>query len=146
MRRRLTASFFYYHSERCRRISVDIDRKHLHDEPLKILRVYFMLKNLFPSANLMVERTIHGFHVKAIDKTIRKLPIPKKVDLREALGDDPDRIDHDRMSIKLGVPYFTDTLFTIKFHSTGEVGMTDEVNPLALPYVSKIPAKKYRAH
>jgi hypothetical protein len=141
----LGPKFFYYHSERCRRISVDIDGKHLKEEPLKLLRVYFTLRNMFPFAEVYVEKTFHGYHIKAIDKSLKNVPIQKKVDFREALGDDPDRIEHDKISIKTGIPYFADTLFTVKFHRSGERYVVERnYFPLLIPCASRFPAKKPR--
>lgn len=133
---------FYLKSERCKRISVDIDTHHMKDEHFKVLKVYFALRLLFPDANMSVKKTRRGFHVKAVDKSIISVPIAKRVDLRDALGDDPSRIDYERLKLQLGLKYWVDTLFKLKRYPDGTISMPEEINPVAFPWVSRLPAKK----
>jgi len=138
----ITAETFYRLSERRKRISFDVDRHHLQKEPLKVLRIFFTLKNCFPYAKITVHRTAHGFHVKAVNEKIADIPLEKRVSIRETLGDDYPRVEYDKLKIRLGLPYFVDTLFSTKFYPNGTIGHEEKCNPIALPWISKIPSKK----
>lgn len=141
-RRRITLKTFYRQSERRKRISFDVDKKHLRWEPLKVLRLYFCLRYFFPDCEVTVYTTRKGFHVKAVGDAVALIPVEKRVDFRETLGDDVQRIEHERLKLRLGLPYLVDTLFQIKFYPDGKVGREERIDPVALPYVSRVPCKK----
>ena len=136
---RVTLQDFYKASERPKRISVDIDKG-----SLKPLQVFFMLKSLFPNSKVTAERTRHGFHIKAVGDEIRDIPIAKRLDLREILGDDSMRVDCDRRKLMMDRPYAVDTLFSLKCNFKGEWSMTQPEDVTALPYYPKLPARKIR--
>lgn len=137
----MTLRDFYNASERPKRISVDID-----EGSLKPLQVYFMLKSFFPKSKVTVERTRHGHHIKAVGDEIRKIPTAKRLDIREALGDDPMRVDCDRRKLLMQRPYAVDTLFTLKCNFKGEWSKTQAEDLAALPYYPKLPADKNKAY
>ena len=136
----ITLKEFYRLSERRMRISVDIDVK--KGDRLRPLKTFFNLKHLFPNCDVTMQRTRHGFQVKAVGKTIEKIPHSRRVDIREMLGDDPLRVEFDRRKLKQGRYYLTDTLFSMKRGFDRKLHVVEEVNPVALPYVSHLPQKK----
>jgi len=129
-------------SERSRRLSVDIDRPTLKENRVAVLAAFFRLKAFFPRSEIIVDRTGHGFHVKAIGQEIASLPIEKRVQIREALCDDPLRIEYDKKKLQWGLPQYVETLFTIKKGPDGKIRIVEETNPLMLPSASRLPATK----
>ena len=140
---RITFKEFYRLSERKMRISVDIDAKEESDK-LRPLKTFFNLKHLFPNCDVTMQRTGHGFHVKAVGKTIEKIPHSKRVDIRAMLGDDPLRVEFDRRKLEQGRYYLTDTLFSMKRGFDRKLHVVEEVNPVALPYAARLPTKQRR--
>lgn len=137
----ITLQDFYERSERRMRISVDIDSK--KGDNLKPLKTFFNLRYLFPNCKVSQDRTRHGFHVKAVGKEIEAIVIEKRVDIREALLDDPLRVQYDRLKIRWSIPSLTDVLFSMKRGFDGILSIVDkDVNPVALPWISRLPAKK----
>lgn len=128
----------YEFSDRAKRISIDIDGRF---DWLKILQVYFTLKHLFPNSHATVQKTKKGYHIQIVGEEIRSVPIEKRVKLRDILGDDWERIDYEYLKLELGLSCFVDTLFELKIYK-GVATAVEDVNPIAYPYVSKIPAKK----
>lgn len=135
--------WFYQHSERKMLLGVDADRHHIYREPFKVLRLYFVLKLFFPLCQVSVERTRNGFHVKAVGEEIEKIPIAKRVEIREKLGDDALRVEGEYLKLELGLEHWVDTLFCAKTHEDKVKTQNEEINPLALPYVSKVPPSKF---
>lgn len=141
-RRRKVSYDFFKKSERSKRISIDIDKDHLKVEPLKVLRVYFAMKQIFPNVEISVEKTLKGFHVKAVGIPIKRISVAKRIQIREILGDDPERIKYDQFKLKHGLIHLTETLFEAKIQPGGQFTIAQTINPIASPSVSKVPAKK----
>lgn len=140
---RVTFADFYRLSERRMRISVDIDNEDGIGN-LRPLNIFFTLKGMFPNSKVTMLKTRHGFHIKAVGEEIADIPPENRIDIRESLGDDPLRIEYDRLKLKLGCPFLVDVLFTMKRDFDGKLNIVQEVMPFALPYASRIPAKKKR--
>jgi len=140
-KRVITLKDFYRLSERRHRISVDIDSVKEKDN-LKPQKVFFELKYVFPQCKVTMDRTRHGFHVKAVGDSIEKIPVETRIDLREKLGDDPRRIDYDRYKLEIGAPYLIDTLFSMKCDYDGTLSIVEPCNPVALPWFSRSPSRK----
>jgi hypothetical protein len=142
----ITYDRFFRLSERRKRLSIDIDSKTDMDS-LAVLRAFFILRKLFPEARVTVEKTGHGFHVKAVSEKIAQLPMDKRVQIRETLCDDPLRIEWDKEKLRWGDDQLCETLFTMKRGFDGKLHIVSEANPLMLPWSSRIPAKKdVKAH
>lgn len=117
----------------------------LKNNPLKVLQLFFILKRIFPNAEVSVDRTRKGFHVKAVGFEIKQIPLKKRVEIREYLGDDPLRVVFDKLKLSSGLTKLIETLFDAKTYFEGGHGktyFTEEINPVALPWVSKLPSKK----
>lgn len=136
----VSCSDFFQKSERRKRISVDIDDK--QRGPLTVVQSFFTLKRLLPDCQVIVNRTRHGHHVKAVGESIELIPFEKRIELREQLLDDPYRIECDRYKLKYHMQELTDTLFTMKRNLQGERGIVENVNILAHPWYSRLPAQK----
>lgn len=130
----LTVEGFYEKSERKQRLSFDVDKEHLQEDPFKVLRIFFTLKRFFPNSQVTVKRTLRGYHIKAVGEEIEKIPIEKRIKIRETLTDDSDRVRSDYAKFYAGLYYCVDTLFTMKVHKDKRIGKEEEVNPLALPW------------
>lgn len=139
--KKLTAELFYNKSERRKRVSVDVDNYH-HYGPFKILRIYFMLKLLFPNSVVSVEKSRRGVHIKAVGEEVASIPIEKRIDLRDSLGDDGERVRYDRAKLSWNLPFFVETLFDMKDYPDNVIYHVEKMNPIALPYYSRLPAKK----
>lgn len=137
----VTLKDFYEQSERSKRISVDVD-----EGTLRTVRVFYLLQALFPKSKVTVEKTLHGFHVKAVGDEIREVPVEKRLELREKLGDDPLRIECDRRKLLEGRPYTVDTLFSLKCNFKGEWSIVQPENLRAAPFCSRLPADKKKKH
>ena len=128
---------FWERSERRKRIGIDIDKQHLREDPWKVLRAYFTLKTFFPKAQVKVMRTGKGFHIKAIGEEIALIPIEKRVEIREKLCDDPERLWADHIKLRLGLECYADTLFSSKIYPDGTRGQEEEIDPIALPWFTR---------
>ena len=138
-------------NERAYQISFDIDNKHLKNEPLKVLRLFFLLKEMFPQAKVGVDKTGNGYHVSAIGMDVHNIPLQKRVDIRDKLGDDPHRVLCDQRRLEIGLESLVETLFVMKrkryvtpsgHNYYGKITFVESLNPIALPWISKIPARK----
>ena len=149
----ITLKDFYYSSDRRRRISVDLDvGGHIVDDAftraqydkLGPLKVFFILKKFFPKSQVKTERTRHGFHIIAVGEEIENIPVDKRIVIREMLGDDAQRLQNDKKKLSEGRFYAVDTLFMMKTGFDEVLGFSEQIDPVALPFASKIPAKKVR--
>ena len=138
----MTSKIFYEKSERRKRISIDIDQQHLRSDPFKVQRVFFILKQFFPNACISVKKTKNGFHVKAVGEDIASISIVNRVNLREQLGDDPLRIEAERLKLRTDLIGWVETLFTLKRYSDGSYSKPEEINPFAIPWITQLPTKK----
>jgi hypothetical protein len=136
----ITPELFYRLSERRLRISLDFDKP---VNRFASYRAFFMLKTFFPRSEIKVERTGHGgLHVKAVGKEIAKIPMLKRVEIREKLGDDPARIEWDKAKLKDGQDILCETLFVMKRGFDRKLRKVEDMNIFALPFASRFPAKK----
>ena len=135
----ITSKRFYELSERRERISVDIDAHAMRKDNLAVLKAFFMLKAFFPKGEVEVEKTGHGFHVKAVDPQINSIPMSKRLDIRQALCDDWLRLDWDRQKLLWGEEQLCETLFVMKRGFDGKLHKVHPIDPVALPFVSRLP-------
>ena len=113
------------------RIGLDIDAP----SELQLLKVFF---NAQTGRNKVdVKRTGKGFHIRIF----KKHTITQNFDARRALSDDPMRIEIDEKRLHHGMIEDIDTLFTAK-RDKGRITREENVNVLALPSLSRIPARK----
>jgi hypothetical protein len=136
----ITVRDFYKGSEREKRISVDIDNK--DSTKFRALHVFFAMKNAFPTCKVSMDRSGHGFHVKAVGNDIKKIPLAKRIEIRDKLCDDHYRIECDRRKIEDGLEHWADTLFCMKQGFNDKLRIVEAMDPVALPFASRIPAKK----
>jgi hypothetical protein len=129
-------------SERSRRISIDIDAPVLKKDKFAVLKAYFQLKTFFPHSDVQVDKTGHGFHVKAVGDEVAKIPIEKRVQIRETLCDDPMRIEYDKKKLEWGLPQFCETLFVMKRGFDRKLHIAYQINPVSMPSASRLPANK----
>jgi hypothetical protein len=122
------------------RISIDIDGR---EETLTVLKAYFSLKSRFRDSQVTVQRTRHGFHVKAVGKEIEKIPMSDRIRIRQTLGDDVLRLEWDQTKLRNNLPMICETLFSMKRGYDQKLNMVESVDPVALPYASRVPARKW---
>jgi hypothetical protein len=67
----------------------------------------------------------------------------KRVAYRETLGDDIMRLEWDQTKLRSGVPTMCETLFTMKRGHDQKLHIVEEIDPVALPYASRMPARKW---
>lgn len=129
-------------TERSKRLSVDLDKHHMVDDEFSLLRPYFAMKSCLRKSRITVEKTGHGFHVKAVGKEVADIPLEKRLDIREVLGDDAARIEWDRSRVRRGCPQNCETLFTMKTGPDHKTFITYPVDAVSLPFASVLPAFK----
>lgn len=116
--------------------------KRRHISRIRALKTYFTLKWGFPNSKASMQETRHGHHVKIVGDEIEKYPIKKRVFIREQLGDDSHRLNYDYLKLKLGEKMLVDTLFSMKKDYDGKISIVSPMNPIALPFAPRLPAKK----
>ena len=112
---------------------VGIDKDNVSE--LDLLKTFLQVKAL--NAPFEVKRTRHGFHFRIYIKH----DLEQNFTIRMHLGDDASRIAMDYIRLLQGEILSIDTLFMWKMEE-GKVTKEEDSEVLALPFYSKLPAKK----
>ena len=116
---------------RDKRIGVDLDAP----SEFQLLKVFFNAAALHKK--MEIKRTGHGYHLRIF----KKHSLEENFAVRMNLCDDVMRLEIDERRKVLGYINDIDTLFQGKMVA-GVVTREEDVDVLALPFASKLPAKK----
>lgn len=116
------------------RITLDKD----YPRRLEVLMAYF--NSLYFFGNVQVYETTKGFRFRIqAENTVHQ-----NLDVRRALGDDPNRLKFDEMRIvEPKLHHWIDTGFQVKWKDGAKIISKErECNPMSEAYITRLPAKK----